>query len=270
MADALRILAVDDEPLALRRIELLLLRLSGVELIGKASSVAEALAAINEQRPDVLLLDIKMAGETGFDLLEKLQRPHVPLVIFVTAYDQFASKAFDFDAVDYVLKPVDFARLSAAVERARRNRSIIAAEERITELTEVVAALRAETRATEPARYETEIWAERLNEFVRIRVADLDWIEAERDYVRLHAHGHSYLLRETISGVQARLDPRTFIRVRRSALVRIDRVTGIRKAGTGNYRVTLSNGNDIRVGRTYVQQIRRLISPRVRTGPPEQ
>ena len=257
-------MAVDDEPLALRRLELLLLRTPDVCLVARASSVPEALAAIDEHRPDVLLLDIKMPGQTGFDLLESLHAPHVPLVIFVTAFDQFASKAFELDAVDYVLKPVDYGRLSAAIERARRNRSVLGAEERIAELTEVVAALRAEVRANEPARYDSEIWAERLNEFVRINVSDLDWVEAERDYVRLHANGHSYLLRETISGVQARLDPDIFIRVRRSALVRIDRVTGIRKAGTGNYRVSLGTGQEIRVGRTYVQQIRKLISPRIR------
>jgi DNA-binding LytR/AlgR family response regulator len=262
MTETLRILAVDDEPLALRRLELLIARIPHVELVGKAQEVPQARELVDELRPDILLLDIKMAGHTGFDLIEHLHGPYVPLVIFVTAFDQFASKAFELDAVDYVLKPVELGRLSAALQKARRNLSAIDAEERVAELAEVVAALREEVRATEPPRFETEIWGERLNEFVRIRVSELDWVEAERDYVRLHANGCSYLLRDTISGVQARLDPDLFIRVRRSALVRIDRVTGIRRAGTGDYRVTLTNDREIRVGRTYVQQIRKLISPR--------
>lgn len=262
MPDALRILAVDDEPLALRRVELLLQRIPGVELVGKATNGPEALLHIEEHKPDVALLDIKMAGMTGFDLVDSLAGPHVPLVIFVTAFDEFASRAFDVGAVDYVLKPVELGRLAAAVERARQSISALDAEERLAELREVVAALRAQARDRAATRYETELWAERRNEFVRIRVADLDWVAAERDYVRLHAHGHSYLLRETITNIAARLDPEMFIRVRRSALVRVDRVTGIRKAGYGDFRVTLADGEEIRVGRTYVSKIRSLIAPR--------
>lgn len=262
MPEAVRIFAVDDEPLALRRIELLLGRIPGVELVGKALSGANALEAIDQLRPDVLLVDIKMAGLTGFDVVERLAGPHVPLVIFVTAFDKFASKAFEVGAVDYVLKPVEFERLSGAVDRARRSLSAIDAEDRLAELKEVVAALREQSGAGDSKRYETEIWAERRNEFVRIRVDDLEWVAAERDYVRLHAAGQSYLLRDTLSSLEARLDPDVFIRVRRSALVRTDRVTGIRKAGYGDFRVTLMDGSEIRVGRTYVARIRKLIAPR--------
>jgi DNA-binding LytR/AlgR family response regulator len=262
MISTLRIVAVDDEPLALRRIELLLMRIPNVELVGKALSVPEALELIPESKPDVLLLDIKMAGYSGFDLIARLSGPVVPLVIFVTAFDQFATKAFDLDAIDYVLKPIDHARLAAALDKARRGLIAVSAQQRIAELSAAVAALQAHAFPSGSPRYETEIWAERLNEFVRIRILDLDWVEAERDYVKLHANGNSYLLRDTISAVQARLDPSLFMRVRRSALVRIDRVTGIRKAGPGDYRVVLNQGSDIRVGRTYVQKIRQLISPR--------
>jgi DNA-binding LytR/AlgR family response regulator len=265
VSKALRIIAVDDEPLALRRVELLLMRIPKVELVGKASSVPEGLDLVAELSPDVILLDIKMAGYTGFDLIDRLNGPVVPLVIFVTAFDQFATKAFEMDVVDYVLKPVDQPRLEAAIEKARRNLTAVDAQQRIAELAEVVAMLRAHAVPADAPRYETEIWAERLNEFVRIKIADLDWVEAERDYVRLHANGHSYLLRDTISAVQSRLNPDRFMRVRRSALVRIDRVTGIRRAGPGDYRVLMSQGSEIRVGRTYVQQIRKMISPRSRT-----
>jgi DNA-binding LytR/AlgR family response regulator len=262
MNDFLRIFAVDDEPLALRRIELLLGRIPKVELVGKADNGPDALLQIDELRPDILLLDIRMAGVTGFDLVERLGGPHVPLVIFVTAFDQFATKAFEVGAVDYVLKPVELDRLSAAIERSRRSLAAVDAEERLAELHQVVSALRAQSASVETKRYESELWAERRNEFVRIRIDNLDWVAAERDYVRLHASGQSYLLRETISNLEDRLDPETFIRVRRSALVRVDRVKGIRKAGYGDFRVTLTDGEEIRVGRTYVARIRKLIAPR--------
>jgi two-component system LytT family response regulator len=264
MSDILRILAVDDEPLALRRVELLLGRIPGVDLVGKASNGPEALLRIEELRPDVLLLDIKMAGVTGFDLVERLPGNHAPRVVFVTAFDEFAIRAFEVGAIDFVLKPVEFDRLAAAIARARSALAAMDAEERLAELRQVVAALREQNRGSQAKRYESEIWAERRSEFVRVRVADLDWVAAERDYVRLNAHGNSYLLRETISNLEARLDPEQFIRVRRSALVRIDRVTGIRKAGYGDFRVTLADGSSIRVGRTYVKQIRSLIAPRLK------
>lgn len=271
MTEMLRVMAIDDEPLALKRLELLLARIPRVELVGKALSAPAALLQIAVLRPDVLLLDIRMAGMTGFDLVEHLSGPFLPLVIFVTAFDEFAPRAFEVDAVDYVLKPVELGRLAAALARARRSLAALDAEDRLTELREVVSALREQARSTESRRYESELWAERRNEFVRIRVDELDWVAAERDYVRLHANGQSYLLRETISKLEERLDPELFIRIRRSALVRIDRVTGIRRAGYGDFRVTLSDASEIRVGRTYVARIRKLIAPRQgsleKTGP---
>lgn len=262
MTAPLRILAVDDEPLALKRVELLLARLPAVELIGKASSGREALQSVAELRPDVVLLDIKMAGQSGIDVVEQLEGPYLPQIIFVTAFDEFAIKAFEIGAVDYVLKPVELSRLSAALERARRSLAAIDAEERMTELREVVAALRSQARTVDAKRYESEIWAERRGEYMQIKIAHLDWVAAERDYVRLHAQGQSYLLRETISSLEERLDPEHFIRIRRSALVRIDQVIGIRRPGYGDFRVRLADGSELRVGRTYVKRIRQLIAPR--------
>lgn len=264
MRGLLRILIVDDEPLALARLELLLGRIPRTELVGKAVDADEALEKVEALRPDLLLLDIKMAGKDGFDVVEALEGPFVPQVIFVTAFDNFAIKAFEIGAADYVLKPVELDRLTSALERARKSLAAVDAEQRIEELRQVVAALRAQESPSGVKRFETEIWAERRGDFVRIKVDELDWVAAERDYVRLHAHGHSYLLRETISALEARFDPESFIRVRRSALVKKDRVAGIRKAGYGDFRLTLSDGNEIRVGRTYVRKIRELIAPRGR------
>lgn len=266
MTQPLRVVAVDDEQLSLHRIELLLKRVPDIEFVGAASDVTEALQLIERLDPDVLLLDIEMGQLNGFDLIERLAGPNVPIVVFVTAFDHFASKAFEFGAVDYVLKPLDFTRLSTALDKARRRLAAHEAHDRIAELHQVVAALRAHARANDPDGYETVFWGERENEFVRIPVDDLDLVEAERDYVRLHTTGQSLLMRETISAVEARLDPELFVRVRRSTLVRVTRVAGIRRAGYGDFRISLTDGREIRVGRTYVRRINKFILPRLEEG----
>lgn len=256
----LRVCAVDDEPLALRRVELLLGRTPDVELVGTARNGREAIDAVRALAPDVLLLDIRMAGLDGFDVVEALTGPKVPLVIFVTAYDHFAVRAFEISAVDYIVKPVELERLAAALARARRNLEAADAKARGDELRQAIAMLRGHAPAA--PRYEAQIWTERRNRFVPVKVADIDWIEAERDYVRLHVGGESYLLRETIGAMEGRLDPEQFVRVRRSALVRRERIQAIRRAGYGDYRVQLSSGGEVRVGRTYVKGMRALIAPR--------
>ena len=258
----LRVFAVDDEPLALRRLELLLSRIAGTELVGTAASGREALDRLAEVKPDVVLLDIKMADLGGFDVVEALDGDNVPLVIFVTAFDHFAARAFDVSAVDYVVKPVEFDRLYEAIERARGSLKAADAAARVAELHEVIAALRSQAGPDSEPRRECEIWVERRGEFVPVRVSDIDWVEAERDYVRLHVNGSSYLLRETIGGMEERLGPERFIRIRRSALVRRDRIAAIRRPGYGDFRIQLTNGEEVRVGRTYVRQVRTLIAAR--------
>lgn len=231
-------------------------------LVGTARDVAEALELLPAARPDVLLLDVKLAGETGFDLLDQLPQGLAPLIVFATAFDHFAAQAFEVSAVDYVVKPIEFDRLRVAIEKARRALLAADAESRLAEMKSVVAALRDQSRPESERRYEREIWAERLQEFHPIKVQDIAWIEAERDYVRLHAGAISYLLRETITNMEERLDPEQFIRVRRSALVRREAVKAIRPAGYGDFRVQLANGHEVRVGRTYLKSVRALIGGR--------
>lgn len=255
----IRVFAVDDEALALRRLELLLRRIDGVALVGTARSGAQALERIAETRPDLVLLDVRMGSMDGFEVVERLAGPDMPMVVFVTAFDEFAVRAFEVSAIDYLVKPVEIDRLSAAVDKARTALARQDSALHIAELQSVIAALRQDRPAPGP-RFETEIWAQRRGEFVRVLAADVDWIEAERDYIHLHAGDTSYLLRETIGGMQARLDPGAFLRIRRSALVRLDAVTGIRKAGYGDLRVQLASGVQLRVGRTYVKQVRAVIS----------
>ena len=257
----LRIIAIDDEALALRRVEIALSQVPEVELVGTARSGRDGLAMIEALRPDVLLLDINMAGFGGFDVVEGLTAENAPLIIFVTAFDEYAVRAFQVSAIDYLLKPLEFDRLRAALDKARTTLRLIDADERAAELKELIATLRRDRQQTaEQPRYETELWAPRGSGFERVLVSQIDWIEAERDYVHLHTPSRSYLLRETMNGIQSRLDPEMFIRVHRSALVRIDRIGVIGRPGYGRFSVQMTTGQEVPVGRTYVKKIRKLIA----------
>jgi DNA-binding LytR/AlgR family response regulator len=256
----LRTLIVDDEPLARRRIATMLRQIVGVEIVGEAEDGDTALDLVRTLAPDVILLDVKMPGTNGFDLLPLLDGPVVPVVIFVTAFNHYATRAFEVSAVDYLLKPVAFDRMRDAIERARTALISRDAEGRIAEMAAVIAALR-DNPPERPAKsaFESEFWVQRRGEFVRVPVARLDWVGAERDYVRLHAEDDVFLLRETMAGMESRLDPALFIRVHRSAVVRRTLVSAIRQAGYGAIKLALVNGVEMPVGRTYATRVRQLL-----------
>jgi DNA-binding LytR/AlgR family response regulator len=253
----LRVLAVDDEPLALRRIELAVAEMPDVALVGQARSGAEGLALVRALRPDVLLLDIQMSNLDGFELIERLEAGSVPLVIFVTAHEAFALRAFEVGAVDYVLKPLEFDRLRAALGRARTTLAMAQQAQLTDELRAVLRTLRSEM--TEEPAYASGFWVERAGEHVRVPVQHVDWLEADRDYVRLHTRDGAYLMRGPLTTIQEQLDPSLFIRVRRSALVRTERIAAIRNRGHGDFRILLSTGEELRAGKTYVKDVRRLL-----------
>jgi DNA-binding LytR/AlgR family response regulator len=256
----LRVIAIDDEALALRRIEIALGHIDIAELVATARGGREGLELIERLKPDVLLLDINMAGFGGFDVVEGLTGAHAPLVIFVTAFDEHAVRAFQVSAMDYLLKPLEFDRLRFALEKARNTLRLIDAEERAAELKGLLTALRQSKAPAEKPGYETEIWVPRGTGFERVLVSQIDWVEAERDYVHLHTPGRSYLLRETMSRIQERLDPEMFIRVHRSAVVRIDRIGVICRPGYGRFAIQMTTGHEVPVGRTYVKKVRALIA----------
>ena len=262
MTAPLRVLAVDDEALALRRLEIALGQMPGVTLVGTARSGRQALDLLADRVVDVLLLDIRMAGLDGFDVLERLPPEARPATIFVTAFDAFATRAFETAAIDYILKPVAFDRLAAALDRARQHLTDRQSRFDIAELRAIIADLRSRDRDPAPPRFESELWVEQRGTYLRIGVPAIRWIEAERDYIHIHSGDQSYLLRETISGMAARLDPAQFVRIRRSTIVRLDEVAGIRRAGYGDVRVTLREGTELRVGRTYLAKVRALMAPR--------
>lgn len=249
----IRALIVDDEPLARRRLQRALAQLDDVAIVGEAGNIRDAAAQIAEHAPNLLLLDIQMPNGSGFDLLDELTEP-APAVIFVTAFDHYAVSAFEARAVDYVLKPVEFARIAEAVARARTALNAQEQGQRLAELQDIVAQLRAElARRDERA---LTFWVSTRGETHRIAAADIVWIEAERDYARLHTAARSYLYHESLSSLEQRLDPGSFVRVHRSAIIRRERIKSYSRGAFASLTAVLDNGAEVRVGRTYERQIR--------------
>jgi two-component system, LytTR family, response regulator len=248
-----RALIIDDEPLARRRLVRALAQIDGVQVVGEAGNIREAAAQIAQDQPNLLLLDIQMPNGSGFDLLAGLKEP-APAVIFVTAFDDYAVSAFEARAIDYVLKPVEFARIADAVERARKALNAQEQDQRLAELQEIVASLRAElARRDERA---LTFWVNSRGETHRIAATDIVWIEAERDYARIHTATRSWLYHESLSSLEERLDPRSFVRVHRSAILRRERVKAFTRGAFASLTAVMDNGAEVRVGRTYERDIR--------------
>lgn len=273
--EALTVLLADDEPLALRRLRRLAAEVEGVRIVATAVDGDQALALARETAAQVVIIDIKMPGLDGISVARALARPadgsrDGPVVIFATAFDRYAIQAFDLAAVDYLLKPFDGARVAQALARARAQVRARDAEQRIGELRAIVHDLRIEGRGAANG-FETELWIEARGGSQRVLVRDLDWIEAERDYVRLHVGPRSHLIRGSIRGLVERLDPEVFVRIHRSAVVRRDRVVQLAPRPGGGLTVVLSTGARPPVGRGHAAAVRRLFrSPpgRARTSEP--
>ncbi|MEW5687051.1 MAG: LytTR family DNA-binding domain-containing protein [Pseudomonadota bacterium] len=245
----LRVFAVDDEQLALDRMEHLLARMPDIELVGVARTADSAARLIQRLKPAVVLLDIRLTGSDGFEVVQQLTAPDAPMVIFVTAYSEYAVEAFNVSATDFVTKPVEAARLRHALDRARA----------AIEARAAMAQARGEAPAAEAG---AEFWVEARGQFQRVLERDIDWLEAAGDYVTIHAGGGGYLLRSTLSGLEGRLKPGDFIRVHRSAVVRRSAVTTIARRGRGQLSVVVRGGHTIRVGRNYADEVRRLLATR--------
>lgn len=254
------VLIVDDEPLAIRRLEILLKAMPGVRHAGSAASCHEAVRAIAELRPDVVLLDIRLRDGTGFDVLEQLPPDATPAVIFATAFDHFAIRAFAVSAVDYVLKPIEAARLEEAIARARTRLSADNAARENDEMRRIIADLRAEFHAGGPAPYETELWVRGVSgSLTHVALDQVDWVSSEDDYVRLHTPSGSHLLRLSIKALAERIDTSKFVRVHRAALVRIAAIAQLRQTPTGRRDVILRDGTRIATGRVYARRLREML-----------
>lgn len=261
-ARPLKVALVDDEPPALRRLRMALDQAPGVTVAGQATNGEDALALIRRGGVDVVLVDIRMPGLSGLDLVRAVDPHEAPAFIFVTAYSRFAADAFELAAVDYLLKPVEFERLHAALDRAREALQSRAARRRIAELEQVVAALRAAEDEPGSGGYAEEIWVPDRGDRLRLPVALIDWVEAERDYVRIHSRGRSFLIRKAIRKLQAELDPAQFLRVHRGALVRRDRIVRLARRAGGPAAVVLQSGAEVPVARRQAAQVRRMVGPR--------
>lgn len=253
----LAVLIVDDEPLARRRVARTVGTIKGLALVGEAENLADAEKQVLALRPDLLLLDIQMPGGSGFDLLDRLGEA-TPVVIFITAFDHHALRAFGTSAADYVTKPVDPARLTAAIGRAVKIVQARKTEERLAELTETVATLRAALQIQDTSA--TDLWIRVKGGHVRVPASRIASIQAERDYVRVFVDGGgSHLMHESLASLEARLDERDFLRIHRSVIVRRNRVVRLRKAPFAALIAVLDDGSEVRVGRTYAKRIRETL-----------
>jgi DNA-binding LytR/AlgR family response regulator len=255
----LTVIAVDDEPLALRRVAQVLAHIPRVELIGTYRGGAEGIDAVREKRPDILLLDVNMAEVDGFDVVAELG-DDAPVVVFVTAFEKFAIRAFDVQATDYILKPLELDRTRAALDNARQRIEQRVAGDTVAEMRSVVETLRSAEPAAPSRRYESEIWVPWAGSFERLKVSSIDWIEAEGDYVLVHALGKAHLIRETMSNIEERLDPEAFARVHRSAIVAHGKIVKIEKPAYGRLLLVLESGAKVPVGRSYLKTVKAWIA----------
>jgi two-component system LytT family response regulator len=241
----IRALVVDDEPLARRGIRVRLERGGGVEVIGECANGSEAVSAIRDLAPDLVFLDVQMPGLGGFDVIERVGVERMPPVVFVTAYDAHALRAFDVHALDYLLKPIDDERFDTAVERARRR----VAERQVSAMGRQLAA------ALEDLRTRRILIKDR-GRVVIVNETDVDWIEAEGDYVRVHAGGRGHLLRETMTAMAERLDPASFARIHRSTIVNVSRIRELKPLPNREFTVVLKDGTQLRLSRSYRDALR--------------
>ena len=263
----IRSLIVDDEALARRGLEIRLAGVDDVEICGEARNGREALQAVKRLAPDLMFLDIQMPGMDGFEVLRRIPASSMPAVIFVTAYDEFALQAFEANALDYLLKPINEERLAEALRRARQNLDVSTADEHCDRLLQFVCELTGRQMSLDNALAAAGGGAKRYPERLAIRdgsatacvnVHDIDWIDAAGDYMCIHVDGETHVLRGTMKHLEELLDPNTFVRVHRSAIVNRHRVTAMRPHRNGEYFLSLGADAELKLSRKYKGNIERI------------
>ncbi|XOV88166.1 MAG: LytR/AlgR family response regulator transcription factor [Pseudomonadota bacterium] len=261
----MKTLIVDDEPLARKGLRLRLEQINGIEILRECSNGREALAAIAELQPDLVFLDIQMPGMDGFEVVRRLQQDNMPLVVFVTAYDQFAVQAFEVHAVDYLLKPVDDDRLRDAITRASAHfeqRDAVSDKQRLLEL---VISITGKTESsvsellddsTGLRSYPDRLAIKDAGEVHLVPVKDIDWIDAAGDYMCVHANDETHIMRITMKELEQQLDPGIFQRVHRSTIVNLERVVKVCSHMNGEFFLVLANGSSIKMSRSYKDKVR--------------
>jgi two-component system LytT family response regulator len=270
MTKSIRTLIVDDEALARENLRIRLADFPEIELLEECASAPEALSSIRENRPELLFLDIQMPGKDGFALLEELSPEETPVVVFVTAYDEYAVRAFQIHALDYLLKPFDDERLRDTIVQVRERVALlrtgeIAGEGKAWLLSEGEDEARNPgDRKPDPDGVPRPPFLERLvvkmcGRVFFVRCDDLDWIQADGDYMRLHIGPRTHLLRRTMTELERCLDPQRFVRIHRSVIVNIDRIKELRPDTRGDHKVILTDGKEVKLTRTYRDRIESLL-----------
>ncbi|HEY1375440.1 MAG TPA: LytTR family DNA-binding domain-containing protein [Gemmataceae bacterium] len=256
---SVRVLIVDDEPLARRRLRSLLAGDPDMAVVGECGDGPAAVAAIRDQAPDLVFLDVQMPALDGLGVVAAVGPERMPPTVFVTAYDQYAVRAFDVNAVDYLLKPVDADRFAAALRRAKAQVGRRAG----ADLQDRLLALLADAKKAEPPAPSTPP-ADRLavksgGKVVFLRADEIDWIEAAGNYSRLHVGKRTHLLRETMTALEARLDPKRFVRIHRSTIVNLERIRELQPYFHGDYVVLLHDGTQLTLSRTHRQKLHEVV-----------
>ncbi len=246
----IRALIVDDEPLAREWVRNGLQNEPDVEVIGECGDGFEAVRTIAAEKPDLVLLDVQMPGLDGFGVLASVEPEKLPAVVFVTAFDRYALKAFEAHAVDYLMKPFSGERLHQAVERARASIDRSASKDLKTQLRALLDDIERERQ------YPEWLLIKKEDRSVFLRVEDIDWIESARNNVRLHVGKDVYVYHETTTGIEARLDPKHFFRIHRSTIVHIERIRDMHPWFNGDYAVTLKDGTRLTLSSTYRERLK--------------
>ncbi|WP_444995840.1 LytR/AlgR family response regulator transcription factor [Aliikangiella sp. IMCC44359] len=265
----IRTLIVDDESLARRGLSIRLEKFDDIEIIAECKNGREALAAIDTYSPDLMFLDIQMPGIDGFEVLKKIQGDNIPLIVFVTAFDQYAVDAFEIHAVDYVLKPVEDERLLIAVERVRHHLQQSNSNNHKKRLMDLIANITGQSPAQidqmlvnnelPNETYPEKIAIKDRGETTLVHNTDIAWIEAAGDYMCIHANDQVHVLRSTMKDLESKLNPQNFQRIHRSTIVNLDKIEKVCSHINGEYYLVLNGGSRLKMSRSYRDKIKHII-----------
>jgi two-component system LytT family response regulator len=245
----IRTLLVDDEPMARAQVRTLLGEESDIEVVGECASGPEAVSAIKSMSPDLVFLDVQMPEMDGFELARALGSDQMPAVVFVTAFDEYALRAFEIHALDYLLKPFSAARFKSAVAHAREHLEQRRATTISRELLALLPAVRPSTK------YPERLIVKSSGRIYFVRTIDIDWCEAAGNYVRIHVGPQTHLIRDTMGHVESDLDPARFVRIHRSSIVNVDRIQELQPSFNGEYVVLLHGGTRLTLSRSYREEL---------------
>lgn len=262
--EKIRTIIIDDEPLAREKIRTFLEAEDDIEVIGECKNSTEAIASIKDLKPHLIFLDIKMPGMNGFEMLENLNLKILPAIIFTTAYDKYALKAFEVHALDYLLKPFDRDRFQLTLNRARKHLSSKQIEDNNNKILEALNDLKErkveEKEVSKSDKYLEKIVIKTSDKIYFMKTSELEWLEASGNYIKLFANGASHLTRDTMNAMEKKLNPEKFVRIHRSVIINSDFIKELKPWFNGEYEVYMKNKTKFISGRTYKSNIEKLLS----------